>query len=97
MVICKGCNNPTEVLIPSPIGLQNGDGTGEIITELCESCLVNVLKAMKEEGIGRQSKYSEKIDDIHSLINKAIELDIKIPTGTQVSVEHLKKLIAERE
>ena len=97
MIICKGCNNPTEFLMPSPMGLQNADGTGEIITEICDSCLKSVLNVMKETGLGSQSNHSEKMEGIQTLINKIVELGMELPAGTPISVESLKKLIAEHE
>ena len=97
MLTCKGCNKQANILIPSPKALQNMDGTGEIITELCETCLGNVLRAMKEDGVIDNSKDLIKIQKVQTLLNKATELGIEVHTNGPISVERLEKIIAEKE
>gem|GEM_PF-4414243 len=97
MLTCKGCNKQANILIPSPKALQNMDGTGEIITELCGSCLGNLLRTMRENGQIDNSKELTKINKVQTLITKATSLGIEVPTDGPISVDRLEKLIAENQ
>lgn len=97
LVVCLGCNNKTDILFPSPRPLQNADGTGELIMNLCIQCLKNVVQVLDQQGEHNDDpiKTRNKIEEVQNLVNIASQLGINLPKGMPISVNNLRNIIDE--
>lgn len=93
MELCKGCNNETEILLPAPRALQNADGTGEVIQELCVNCVKNMLDILREEP----KELKQVWPNVQSLIEKAISIGVEFPKGEEVHLDWIKEEVSKIE
>lgn len=81
-------------MFPSPRPLQNADGTGELIMNLCIQCLKKVVQVLDQQGEQNVDsiKTQNKIEEVQKLVNTASQLGINLPKGP-ISVNNLRVLI----